>query len=235
MPKQYTSLEDCLWSRVDRNGPVPEHRPELGPCWMWTGSVNSYGYGTVALVRFGRRRTGTHRLSWEIHNGPIPNGLRVLHHCDNPPCVRPDHLFVGTQADNMADMNEKRRNGRFKHPESYPVGSSVKQSVLTEEQVVDMRQRRANGEPLIALSQAFGISRTGVKRIVYGHQWKHAEGPLTNPGRPTPLSGERNVAYRKSRERYEVKVERDGKIIRLYGFLTLKEAVAARDAILSKT
>lgn len=102
------SLEERLWSRVDKNGPIPDHRPDLGPCWVWTGSKHrGRQHGQIGL------RAGvllwTHRLSWELTNGPIPGGLFVLHHCDNPPCVNPDHLWLGTQRDNVADMVAKGR------------------------------------------------------------------------------------------------------------------------------
>ena len=78
-------------------------------CWIWTGSKNSsgpYGYGEL-YVR--GKKVKAHRFSWEIHNGPIPSGLYACHHCDNPPCVRPDHLFIGTQRDNALDCERKNR------------------------------------------------------------------------------------------------------------------------------
>ena len=90
-------IEQRFWPRVDKSG----------ECWVWTGAI-SHGYGVVGtgghsgVVR-------VHRLSWELAIGPIPKGLHVLHRCDNPPCVNPAHLFLGTQADNMRDMREKGR------------------------------------------------------------------------------------------------------------------------------
>jgi hypothetical protein len=84
-------------------------------CWEWMGTKNSYGYGVVMINRKVKR---THRVSWEIHNGPIPKGLYVCHHCDNPPCVRPDHLFLGTCSDNLHDMVKKGRHGSITKPES---------------------------------------------------------------------------------------------------------------------
>lgn len=94
-------FEERFWAKVDKGD----------GCWEWTGGRANRGYGHVEPVR-GQNRSA-HRVSWELTNGPIPDGLWVLHRCDNPPCVRPSHLFLGTHADNMRDMEAK---GRGKHP-----------------------------------------------------------------------------------------------------------------------
>lgn len=96
---QSIPLETRFWQRVEKTD----------GCWRWTGPLHAFGYG---LIWRGGNNVGAHRISWEIHVGPIPDGLFVLHRCDNPPCVRPDHLFLGTQADNIHDMVAKGRNYR---------------------------------------------------------------------------------------------------------------------------
>ena len=90
------SLKDRFWSRVEK---APD-------CWIWLGTRGHFGHGE--LVNNGKIERA-HRLSWELHNGPIPDGLHVLHKCDNPPCVNPDHLYLG---DNTANMRDRDARGR---------------------------------------------------------------------------------------------------------------------------
>lgn len=110
------SREDRFWEKVDKDGPVPESRPDLGPCWVWTAARFQNNYG--AFREWPKQRRA-HVVSFEMTNGPLTQDKPfVLHHCDNPPCVRPSHLFAGTIADNMWDMRQKGREGVTNDPKT---------------------------------------------------------------------------------------------------------------------
>lgn len=124
---------------------------QRGPgCWEWTSARNEPGYG---VLRIGEGNKLAHRLSWELEHGPIPSGLIVLHRCDNPGCVRPDHLLLGTHADNNADMWAKGR-GVAKLTES--IANLIRESEGTNTEV----------------GRRFGISRVWVAKIRSGQAWK---------------------------------------------------------------
>ena len=99
------SAEQRFWLSVNKEGPV---HPIHGQCWFWIASKRDRGYGTITLSG---KAIFAHRFIWALLNGTIPDGLCVLHKCDNPPCVNPAHLFLGTRADNMRDMVQKGRKG----------------------------------------------------------------------------------------------------------------------------
>ena len=98
-PERRRPLYDRFWEKV---------RTGKG-CWEWQGGRAAFGHGLIHLGN-GNKLVQAHRVAWELANGPIPDGLCVLHHCDNPPCVRPTHLFLGTLGDNARDMVAKGRH-----------------------------------------------------------------------------------------------------------------------------
>lgn len=107
-PRKTIPAEIRFWAKVDRNGPTPAHRPELGPCWLWIAALAEGGYGAFRVSR--ALATTAHRWSYEHSNSPIPDGAFVCHHCDVPRCVRPEHLFLGTLLVNNQDMFHKGRS-----------------------------------------------------------------------------------------------------------------------------
>lgn len=135
-------------------------------CWEWQSARGGNGYGSFGLTR--ERMTPAHRFSWELHYGPIPDGLFVCHHCDNRLCVRPDHLFLGTHGDNMADMVRKGR-----HRNKPMVGVANPKAKLTEDDVRAIRTRRAAGETCRVLAAEFGVSTPLISYIVKRKQWTH--------------------------------------------------------------
>lgn len=131
-------------------------------CWEWEASRNTHGYGQISAGR--QDAAGRNvpllapRVSWELHRGAIPDGLLVCHRCDNPPCVNPDHLFLGTKADNNADMAAKCRTLN---------GERRPQSKLTDSQVVEIRSRfAAGGITQAALAAEYGVSQSNISLIL---------------------------------------------------------------------
>lgn len=167
-----------FWRKVNKNGPVPQHKPQLGPCWIWTAGLNEYGYGQFWL---GDTNVIASRASAVINTGKdIPIGLFILHHCDCCKCVNPGHLFIGTQAENMQDMVQKSRSatgdrsGARVHPEKYPAGSQRPNSKLTESQAVEIRRLYATGNfSQIQLAKMFHVSTWPIWSVVRRAGWTH--------------------------------------------------------------
>jgi len=132
--------------------------PESG-CWIWLAHCNRDGYGKFCLRGHPEQ---AHRVSYEIYREQIPRGLQVLHHCDVRPCVNPDHLFLGTNADNTNDRIAKDRTAK---------GESNGRAKLTTKQAAEIRRARGS---LREIASAYGISQTVVQYIKKGKIWKDA-------------------------------------------------------------
>lgn len=151
-------------------------------CWLWNGGRTKAGYGVFRPRRDGRRgrMEGAHRVSYELAHGPPDEAADVCHTCDNPPCVRPEHLFLGTPKENSEDMVRKgrvasgNRTGARKYPERLERGSRRYNATLSEEQVADLvTLRRRTGLSERALAAHFKTSQTVVHGILSGRTWKH--------------------------------------------------------------
>lgn len=143
---------DSLAGRLEKHY-IPE---PMSGCWLWIGMAATGGYG---LLKYEGRRLRAHAVSYEIHNGPIPVGLYVCHRCDVPSCVNPDHLFVGTQGDNMRDAKIKGRIAR---------GERVGASKLTEQKVIAIRHAAGSKR---ATAREFGVSDKTVRNIKTRRSW----------------------------------------------------------------
>lgn len=162
---------DRFWARA-----CPE--PNTG-CWLWTGSTQNGGYG--ATFQNGRLRRAP-RVAYALAHGPVPAGMFVCHHCDTPACINPDHLFLGSPKDNTADMYAKGR-ATSRPGESSPV------ALLTDAQVIALRQAAALGERTHSLATRFGIARRTVSGILKGDRWTHLPLIPYPPGPPNGNAG----------------------------------------------
>jgi len=145
------SLEERFWAKVDKHGP--------NGCWNWTAGEDGCGYGRIKV---NGKMAYAHRVSWELTNGPIPEGMQVLHHCDNPSCVNPAHLFLGTVADNSRDMVSKERQAR---------GEAHSQAKLTEQEVYEIRALLKAGYPQREIASAYDVDYRTINDIKTGKTW----------------------------------------------------------------
>ena len=150
-----------FWAKVNKDGPVPSQRPDLGPCWVWTAYCIEQGYGRF---RMPDQSEYAHRVAYQLLFGPIPEGLCVLHDCDNPPCVR--HLYLGTQLDNAADRKARGRTADRR-------GERSGATKLTNEVVRSLRVEYAGGSTQQELSDVYGLTQSAVSRIVNRRTWSH--------------------------------------------------------------
>lgn len=165
---------DCRYASL-RGKPAPNRRSHLDPdyfwsfvdktdaCWMWNGHRNPAGYGHISVKN---RLVLAHRHAWALERGPIPAGMFVLHHCDNPPCVRPDHLYIGTKRDNARDMHTRGR-ARDNRGDAHP------QAKLNSTQVLKIRAALRSGESESSLAEKYGVNFRTINYIGKRRTWRH--------------------------------------------------------------
>ena len=148
------TVEERFWSKVDKNGPI---HPTLGQCWVWTGAFFHNGYGNLWAPSLGETRA--HRVSYRLFRGEIPPRLLVLHGCDNPSCVNPSHLEVGTVSQNQQDMARRGRSVRL-------VGTRCGRAKLTADNVREIRHLASGGASYRELAERFGVHKDSVGAAV---------------------------------------------------------------------
>jgi len=159
MPRKYTTEEavKSFWDNVAITA-------DSERCWLWTARIHPSGYGTK---NWNGRKDQAHRVSWMINYGAIPDGLWVLHKCDNPTCVNPEHLFLGTRQDNIDDMVAKGRRADT-HGENHP------QHKIDSRQVQEIRKRYAlGGVTQKALGREYGVNDRQISQIINYRVWKN--------------------------------------------------------------
>lgn len=149
-------LEDRFWQRVDGWS--------IADCWLWTGDINGYGYGRLALGGRNDRSALAHRVAYMLFVGPIPDDLFVCHHCDNRRCVNPHHLYLGTPARNSRDMVERNRSS---------IGNRNGSAKLTESQVKEIRNLHQLGLSQGKIAKRFNVQQSLIFLIVHRKIWKH--------------------------------------------------------------
>jgi hypothetical protein len=157
---KHGTLAERFETKVDR---LPGYGPH-GSCHLWTACTSGKGYGRICEGVGSSKNLRAHRVAWELANGPIPDGLHVLHHCDNSRCVNVEHLFLGTNADNVADRDGKGRQAR---------GSDVHPSKLTEADIPRIRQLLVDGLTQAEVGRRYGVTHSQISRINTGHTWGH--------------------------------------------------------------
>lgn len=150
-----TAIKERFESKI-----MPE---PMSGCWLWLSAVKNenHPYGQFSI---GNKKHLAHRLSYQLYKGPIPEGFSVCHNCDNPNCVNPDHLFLGTHGDNMKDMIKKGRGNKAR-------GSSGGRAILSEDDVEKIRLEHSNGATKTSLGRKYGVDHSTIHLIIIKKTW----------------------------------------------------------------
>jgi hypothetical protein len=153
------SVEDRFWQKVNKKS--------SDECWEWLGATHhQWGYGNLTIDG---KYMAAHRYSWELHNREIPDGMLVCHHCDNPSCVNPNHLFLGTNADNMRDRDKKNRQARL-------IGTNNGRAILNEDDIKQIfKLRNTSNYTVKEIADMFNISKSAIEAIIYKRNWTFVE------------------------------------------------------------
>ena len=157
MGRHIKTIEERFWPKVDQRG--------SNECWLWTGS-KAGGKVKYGILQFNGVTTGAHRVSWMLHNGPIPEGLDVCHTCDNGLCCNPKHLWLGTHTDNMRDKNRKGRG-------NFAFGERAHAAKLTEQDVLQIREWLKQGISQREIARRKGVTSVSICHINTGETWSH--------------------------------------------------------------
>lgn len=153
-------IANRFWSYVEKSD----------DCWIWTGG--SFG-GRYGQFRIGKKKIRAHRFSWLLAGNEIPDGMILCHKCDNVKCVRPDHLFVGTHADNAKDREEKGRGAGNRFARIGLKGTDNPASKINEAVVISIRRLKEKGYSLKAIAERHDLSKSQVSNILKNRNWTH--------------------------------------------------------------
>jgi hypothetical protein len=204
-------IEEKLLNYTKVKGSLPTE------CWEWQGARYDYGYGRVHWNGEWR----AHRASYTVHVGAIPRGLYVLHRCDNPPCLNPDHLFLGTQAENIVDMVRKGRCNAAS-------GSRAGLAVLTDELAAELLQLLSEGKSEVFIAEYYGLSRSVVRSLAIGESYRDIPGDRREKRRPVSQF----CGVTAKRDKWRARIRAFGREIVLGYFKTeIEAAIAYNNAV----
>lgn len=167
IPEITPEIAGRFWANVDKDGPVPGHRPELGKCWVWKLSLNRTGYGQFSINHLQHL---AHRISYQIEFSALVMNKLICHKCDNPKCVRPSHLFSGNHAENSLDMIEKNRTNP-------PLGERCAAAKLTWMDIQKIKTLLERKVSQTKISKQFSVDQSIISKIKTGKIWKQKSPP----------------------------------------------------------